>query len=386
MFKFIFKIIFIILFTTLIVWLYSIHTDIHIQLGNYIINTNVFNLILLLSITLLPFIFFNKLSKKIKHRINHNRFVSAITNNIEELNLEEEKLFLILLLKYNVSIKNINNLSAIKEYINQQQYQKALHLAQKHSFPQNIQFIADYYQAFIYYAINSPKMIDELVKKYIINKHSFNELFFKLIFNKAFQDNQIETLNYLLNNINNVKFTSSINKKKYYCLIQYKICSFYLTNNNLDMLNQLANETIKKYPDFSPMYSILCKSLLSENKRDSINKLLIKMWRYNPNYDSLKLYIKYYQEDNYESLKDHLEYVEHSSDNKELNLLLKAEFNIKFNKLLEVYNDLSKISDTNKYKLFSQISLLEKEKNYDAILNIIQKKYIKDSNFWNNYI
>ena len=386
MFKFILKILFLAIVLTMIIWLYSINTNISIQLGYYIITTNIFNLILLSIMLLIPLFIVNKVYKKVKHYLTQNLFASAIINNLESLNLEEEKSFLVSLLKYNVSIKDIKYLTNIKEYINKQQYQKALNLVQKNSLPKNIKFILDYYQSIIYYKIDSSKIADEIIKQYIFNKHNFNELFFKLIFNKSFKENDVETLQYLINNINNVKFTSNLSKKKYYCIIQYALCNYYLANNKFDMVNLISNETIKKYPDFSPIYKILCKYLLSENKHNLINKLLIKMWNYNPNFDSLKVYIKYYQENNYENLKEHLEYLEGSSDNKELNLLLRAEFNIKFNKLLEAYSDLSKILDTNKYKLFTQISLLEKERNYDTILDIIKETYIKDTNFWNNYI
>ena len=52
----------------------------------------------------------------------------------------------------------------------------------------------------------------------------------------------------------------------------------------------------------------------------------------------------------------------------------------------EIEHPYGKILYNNKYKLFTQISLLEKERNYDTILDIIKETYIKDTNFWNHYI
>lgn len=386
MIKLIFKLLLIGFIISIIFWLQYINSNIEITIGNFIITTNIFNLVILLIIVLLPIIFIKNLYSNLYWAINRNRFASTMIHSIDSLSFIDEKIILTTLLKYNIPINLINKISNIKDYINAKNYDKAISSLRKLKVAKKIQFIVDYYKCILYSLKSSGLHLGELVKYYIETKHKHNELFFNIYFDTSFASNNIENLNYLSQNFNKVNFSSSINKKKYYCLMQYSLARNAHINNENDALLQIIIDTINKYPDFSPIYKMLYQNLIANNKQNEINKYLIKMWKNNPNFDSLKLYVKYYQKNNEDELMNHINSLDKSSHNLDLNLLLKAEFYIQNNKLIDAYNELSKILDTNKYKVFTQISLLQKEKNYDTMVDIIKNNYIKDTNFWNSYL
>jgi hypothetical protein len=383
MIKLIFKMFFSLIIISFFIWLNFNYNKITIEFAEIVITTSILRLLIVLFIMLIPLLFFRNTYGKIKEYFIKTTYTKNIINNLQFINSSRDKDLLIQILNSGGKSQHLEYFKTLNEYLHNNQYDKLQKYLTKHKLPNNLKHIEEFFQVMLYFQTGDTISATELCKKYINQKNKHNQHFAVELSEYALKESNIKLLEYIIDNNSKIYFDKD-NNTKYYCLVQYKIAQEYLANNKQAEALVIINKVAKRYPIFSPIYELQFKILSDQKDQKNINKHIENIWKKQPSYDNIKLYTSYYKPLNKEDIIVYIKTLYKSSSDDNLNFLLAASIAIKFDKLILAQELLEKTNSS--YKDFVKIELLQKEGNYQELINMVRHKHFKSSSFWTNYI
>lgn len=382
----IFKLTLVIVIIAILVWLKTINDNITITLGDYLIYTTTFNIIITLLIIVAPVWLIIFIISSIVKFFKNRAYLNSITQLIKTFDLHEDKDILLDLILHDTKTKNLRQIKKLISLIEKDKFDQALYLSNKIKVNSKLQYIIKRYIGLAY---KGKKDVSNFVSnaKNNINHNTHNFWFFKELADYYFVSNNMEDIQYLKSILSRINFPTKKEEKLYTSIINFKSAEHLININKKPEALSLAKTTLNLYPDFSPMYKII-GDISKKDTSININKYLQQAWYSNNNYFVIELWRDYYHLPPKKDLSDVLDNISKKNNNPPMDALLKAAMYIKERKYIEAYDILSSVPDSLPEKQLVELQLMHKEKDYSKIELLIDKLYNKylDLSWWGTYI
>lgn len=371
-----------IIIVALLAWLSYIPNSVVITYANYQISSSLTKLLFLVVIIFIPIYAVYALARLTYTTILNKLYISSVMTMINSLHIAENKDIITNIIMYKPSFKFIRSIKLINKHIKNKNYDDALKVITSVRKNKHNLLIFNRYLVEIYKATNHHTNIITTCRNALtLNPKAY--WFYKELLQVAIINNITPEVLFLTKQLQKV----DVDDKTYnncYALLYYSL-ALNISESNKEKALTYCNKIISVNKRFLPAYSFLLEHYNKEGNNKKINEYLRTLWLAQANYESLRLWNTYYNDDTLNFAKKTIENTRNPKDS--MNQLLLATLHTKIGETLQAEDILAQIPD-NTYKNLAYLNLINKTANYRKINEVIKNLNLQYSSqaWWEPYL